>query len=598
MPQVPVAKRQVSTSPLPGARRTAAETPESRGAQLFQQQARTGEAIGRLGATVADVATQELGRELTVKAKMVEDERKRADEVALTNAQNRLDQFEITRLHDPKTGALNVHGQASFTLPEDVAKDYNELSAEIRAGLGTDEQRVAFAKLAQQRGANIDLTLRRHVSAEMDAFDKGETDATVTNASSLAAANALDPPRVAMELQRGIDAIRGYGKRHGIGPEAIQKQVDGFLSDTHLGVIDNLVAAKEPGKARAYFEEVKPQIAGDKYDDVEKLLKVGHTKKEAQQQSDKIIAAGGTLDEQRAKAKQISDPDVRDETLSYIEHEFDVKDKAERDRLEGTNKLAYDIVDRTKSVKDIPATVWKDMTGPQRNAIRDYAASLAKGEPIRTDYQTYYALMAMSSTPAGTKLPDGRVPLNVNDFIKEDLTKYRNSLSDSDYKQMIELQSSIRNADQKKADALQLGYMTNAQIVDGVLQSAGYDTTPAPGADAKAVYDFRAAVDKQVAAQELSTGKKASNDDVKRIADELITRVTLQKGTWGGLFTSAPYYDVTKRLVDVTLDDMSAETRAQAAEWLRSKGQPVTDETLLNAFRKLLLVQQQQQQKK
>lgn len=593
MPQVPLAKRQVATTALPGARRQAAETPESRGAGLQQAKERTGQQIGQLGAQIAEVAISERQR-------LIDEERKKADQVALLNAQNRLDQFELQRLHDPKTGALNTHGQAAFTLPESIDEDYDKLAGEIQASLGSDVQRLGFAKLSQDRRQNIALNVRRHVSNEMDAFDKSETDGQVANASNLAALNAHDEVRVGMELNNGVRAIVGYGSRHGIPDDQVQKQINGFLSDSHIGVIENLVASKEPQKARDYFTAAKKvdEIAGDKIDDIERLLKVGATKKQAQIESDKILAAGGTVAEQRQKAKAIDDPDVRDEALGYIEHEADVKDKAQRDADENASKGAYDIVDKTKSIQGISAKTWANFTGPQRNALRDYADALAKGLPIKTDYTTYYALRAMASTAPGTKLPDGRAPLNSNDFVREDLTKYRNALSDTDYKQMIDLQASIREGDQKKTDSLQLGYLTSGQIVDGVLSGAGYDTSPAPGADADAVYRFRAAVDKQVAAQEQAAGKKISNADIKDIADELITRVTLQKGTYGGFFTSAPFYDVTKRIVDVTLQDMSTEMRSQAAEWLRSKGQPVSDETMLNAFRRLLLVQSQQQKQK
>lgn len=105
--------------------------------------------------------------------------------------------------------------------------------------------------------------------------------------------------------------------------------------------------------------------------------------------------------------------------------------------------------------------------------------------------------------------------------------------------------------------------------------------------------DLRAEVDRLVSETQQRTGKKLTAEEVRAIADEQVTKVTLQKGTWTGLVTSGPFYDVTKRAGQLTLADMSAQDKTNAAEYLRAHNIPVSDATMLNVFRRLKVLEAQ-----
>src|SRR5207253_1920360 len=129
------------------------------------------------------------------------------------------------------------------------------------------------------------------------------------------------------------------------GDEQIQASIDSARTKVHLGVIDRLLSLDKDKAARIYFEETQSQIDGDAQARIQKALDEAGTQREGQQQSDAILAAGGTLSEQRDKARAIDDPKVRDEVMSRIEHEAAVKDKIKRDDEESTLIGAYNIVD-------------------------------------------------------------------------------------------------------------------------------------------------------------------------------------------------------------------------------------------------------------
>ena len=211
----------------------------------------------------------------------------------------------------------------------------------------------------------------------------------------------------------------------------------------------------------------------------------------------------------------------------------------------------------------------------------DAGKQLAEGKEVETDFETLYGLYE-----AARDNPTAFSTVNLRDFVDK--------LSKQDLEQLANMQLSIRNADRRAADAVIDGFMTNQQIVNDALLSAGLDPTPAPGSEQiESVIRLRREVDRQVQALQTRTGKKATNQDVQTIVDELLTTVTLEKGTWLGFFTSGPFTDVQKRIGEVTIADMPAQLRRQAEDSLRRNGQVVTDESVLALYRRYLLQQNQ-----
>jgi hypothetical protein len=244
-------------------------------------------------------------------------------------------------------------------------------------------------------------------------------------------------------------------------------------------------------------------------------------------------------------------------------------------------KNAANIVDRTRNVASIPAQEWSAMSPSQRSALRSYAKQLVDGADVETNWQTFYGLMQQAAEDPQA-------------FSRVNLTDHINKLSKQDREQLAQLQLSIRNADRRSSDAVIDGFMTNQQIVNDALLASGLDPSPQPGsAQVGAVTNLRKEVDRQVQALQTRTGKKATNQDVQAIVDELLQTVTLEKGTWLGFFTSGPFTDVQKRISDVTINDMPADLKSQAEDSLRRNGAVPTDEAVLALYRRYLLQQSQ-----
>lgn len=584
MPRV-YGQRQVGLAPLPGVRKQAAETALSEGAGVAEAQGHIGSALAAVGSVGQQLADR-MGNMAAEQAKQARDS---ADQTAVLDASNQLSDWSNERLYTPGTGALAQKGKDALGLPESVVNDFNTKADEVAGGLATDRQREAFAKVRSEHQQNLDLTVRRHTLGEMQNYESGELKSYVDNATNAAVQNALDPNRIAIELGNATGAIKAQGPRLGMGPEEITSAVAKAQNATHVGVIDRLLALDKPKAASIYFDEAKGQIDGDAQTRIIKALDDASTRADAQKQSDAIVAAGGTLSDQREKARAIDDPKLRDAVMERIEHESAIKEKTDRDTEENRLTGAYTIVDATHDIAKIPTNVWTQLSGPSRASLRTYAEKLAKGVPVETDMPTYYSLMRAAADDQET-------------FATSNLLQWRGKLGDVEFKQLAEMQLSIRKGDQKKANEQLADFRTKDEILKDTLGQYGITTLTKPEKDwtaneRNAIANIRGTLDLAVDAVQTRTGKKATNDEIRSAVDQIMSKQTpAAPGSWWGAlkiptfglagYAGAPnFFDIpAQRLIDAKPGDIPAAERTLIEQALRNHGRPVTDQTVLEMY--------------
>lgn len=593
MPQVRrYGARQGQTAALPGARISpeAGGTATAEGAGLAEQRGRTLQTLGRVGEEAAQLGVNLYARQQAEVRREAEEARQRAIQLQVIEGENQLATWERDRVHDPRSGALTVKGKEAMPLPEIIDAEFEKVAGETAKTMATPEARLAFERVIAQRRQALGLAIRRHVDREIQTYTANEVKARVDNGIDLAiragttpdAQGRLDLRAAAVELRAAENAFKAQAPALGLGPEQVDEQLATIRTRVHEGIVNQLVAQGNMQAARAYFEEAGGAIDPERKDDIEKTLRAGTVKQQAQTETERILTAGGTLQEQRAKAKQIDDPDVQDEVLARIEHEAAVQQRQEAEDHRALLRGVADTLDRTRNVTAIPADQWARLDPSERSAFRSYVKQLVEKSDVDTDLRVYYGHLQAAS----------RDPLK---WAQEtNLERQIDRLGKTEFKQLADLQHDILRGETKKAEQALTGYLTTNQVVTNAFAAQGFDTTPEPGTpEANRFYALQREIDRQVAAMKAATGKEPSTADVQRIADEILTNVTLQRGTWRGLFTSESFTDVQKRLGEVTIADMPAELRRQAEDSLRRNGQIVNDQTVLNLYRRYLLQQQQ-----
>ncbi len=576
---VPTVQREVLTERLPGAQLTAAPTETSLGVGVEEAKirkagsiARFGETLGQVSAQVFDVAMQE---------------RQRADEIAFLDAENQLSMKTNTLLYDPQKGALNQRGKNAMAVPEAAVAAFDAAADEIEDGLSNERQKRAFRQARLKHLANFDLTVRRHTASEIQRYEGEELNAFVQNAKQTAIANGSKPERVAEELKAAGRAIRVHGPRLGLGPEQIEQQLDALANEVHSGVIEGLITSEQIPAATVYFEEIKGQLSGVAITRIEKALKEGTLRKRAQEEAARIIAEGGTVDEQRQKAKKIEDATLQDAVVERIEHEDAVQQRVDREEHEALVTRGKNIVDQTGDWLAIPAVERARYTLAEAAAMRAYSEHRVTQQDIKTNPHVYHMLTTFATS---TK------PKLREKFLQTNLLEHLADLSPADLKHFIDTQARMRAGEEEKAQELLSDAKVQGQLVDDALVSMGFDPTPMePGtkgfkkkqqADYDRVADFRRAVREAVIRKTQEKQRPATDDEVQSIVDQLrvptVQRMTEDGWFWDTKVQGYAFETAQAQLTDAKL--IPVNERRKIENMLRSRNMPVNDAAVLAAF--------------
>lgn len=559
----------MSTAPLPGVRKQAAETALSEGAGLANAQAQVGETIGQIGADFAHRGAQAYQSILI-------QERERANDAANLEADNRFAVLEQQILYGQNgDGALSRKGKDAFGLPEEVMAAYDQAANEIEKQATTPEQQEHARRTRMNRALNLSSTIQRHVMGERQAWEAGELENGVKNHVNAAVANLDDPRRVALELGDAVGIIKKHGPRAGMSTATVDAAVAGAQTQVHAGVVNGLLARGDDRKAKAYYEEVKGQIQGTSRDELEKAIEVGSTRGEAQRQTDQIILAGGTEAQMREKARGIEDPKVRDEAMSRIEHEWTVRARQEREAKETALGDAYVIVDRAGSTDAVPAPLWeKVVRDGHGGALRSYAKLRAAGVEPETNFSVFYGYMQMAVNEP-------------TEFAKTNLMANRHQLADAELKQLAGLQLSVRQGNAEASAKVLDDFRTANDTIDNSLRLAGIDPRDTingnPNPKAAAITYLRQRTGELTAALQRRTGKKATSTDIQGIAESILSEpVAAAEGFWsyfnGGQATG------TKSITEITIGQVPSAARKEIERVLSAAGRPINDDAIIGLY--------------
>lgn len=480
------------------------------------------------------------------------------DQTAALEAHNQLSTWRQNKLQE----ALQTTGKDAFDLPDTIGKQFDDYAGTVEHGLTNQRQRLAFERVKAEQRESLKSTLFAHAGRERDHYFTEQADSAVKLAISDAVANSDNPSRIADELGRGEGVIRA--RLQGQAPETVQHAVLGFQTQVHLGVIGRLLDGDKDQMAQAYYDAAKDQIAGDQRAKVEAAIETGTLRGNAQKQSDAIMAASTSMSEALDQTRAIEDPKLRDEVQQRVEHEWNIRKQAEREGAENLMVTAANQIDKG-GIRAVPSTLWSQLEPGQRESLERYAKRNVKGEAgdgTDAGLVRFYRLREMAVSD-----PEKFKQLNLLNEI--------GTLGKTEFKSITDMQMDMRQGKATKVAELHAGIRTETQVVNDTLASNGIPTSGThakPAAEAR----FRRAVSERTAALEQSTGKKATEEDVQSIADDVIAKsVDIPGMFWG---------HTTKKAIDVEIGDIPAATQRQIKAALQKYGVQPTDANVVQTY--------------
>lgn len=211
MPVVPtVAGRQVESRGV-----------STQGFQAFDQP-NTGDALLSAGSQALDVFGQA---------------KQRADVAMAQDASLQLTQTASDLMTNPQNGLLNLQGKNALGKGQEYTQLFDAKAQELAMQL-PESARQGFLQQAQQQRIQFTSQAGRHEIGQLNAYEEGQFQATLTTGAKTASAMYGDNANYVLANQQAFEQIESFGAAHGWSPEQIQakkvefkeKVADGALS--------------------------------------------------------------------------------------------------------------------------------------------------------------------------------------------------------------------------------------------------------------------------------------------------------------------------------------------------------------------------------
>lgn len=211
MPVVPtVAGRQVESRGV-----------STQGFQAFDQP-NAGDALLSTGSQALDVFGQA---------------KQRADVAMAQDASLQLTQTASDLMTNPQNGLLNLQGKNALGKGQEYTQLFDAKAQELAMQL-PESARQGFLQQAQQQRIQFTSQAGRHEIGQLNAYEEGQFQATLTTGAKTASAMYGDNANYVLANQQVFQQIESFGTAHGWSPEQIQakkvefkeKVADGALS--------------------------------------------------------------------------------------------------------------------------------------------------------------------------------------------------------------------------------------------------------------------------------------------------------------------------------------------------------------------------------
>lgn len=506
--------------------------------------------------------------------KIFQEEKKKADELVVTDAYAQLVKVKNRLTYDPKDGAMTRQGRDAFGVVDEFGAKYDAEADTIEQTLKTDDQRKAFQKIRFNQRMDFDGSLQKHLYSESERYDNETTKAGLEAAREDAIMNYQDPERLQASLKIQRDIVMQHAARKGAGPEQAQALLAEAEGDTHAQIMTRMLANGQDLEAKAYFDANKDKFHKN-ITRVEAALEEGSIRGESQRKADEIMGMGLPLAQAIAQAKKVEDPKLRDALVDRVKQDFSLKEASKRDFEESMYLKATNIIEKGGKYTDIPPHEVAQMPLSMRTSLQRYASDKASGSEVEPNGENYYRLKQFASDPA-----------NRDQFLKMNLLVEKGKMRDSEVKELYDIQADLRKGGSKGAAQLD-GIRTDMQIVNDGLIAVGMDPSPKPGTDeAKKVVRFRGMVDQEVKQLSERTGKKPTGEEVQNIVDKLMIKGIKPGSGFLGFFKDEKHAFEAEsgEELEIDVNSIPAKDRAEIAEALGRRKKPITDAAIIRMY--------------
>lgn len=562
MPRVPTIERSVQRS---GINLPRAPRDLPKGFIGAFSQGESIEAASRLTQTVANIFKAE---------------KKKSDNLAITEKQNRVDARVNDLLTDPEQGLLTRQGKNAFSINDEFERDYREFSQEILKESSNDIQRNALADYLSRKKVNAQSRINAHMNKQITMYDNQQTETALINAANDAATNYRDVENISQNVARGFGVIEAQAARQGLDGEYVKAKKAEFSSNLHTEVINRMLVNQDDQSAKSYYDKFKDQILGTKRDDLEKAIEESSLRGDSQRKTDEIFQKKLSLEEALKEARKIRDPKRRDETVRRLKVRYQELSAQQKKAHEQLFLESLNAVDQNpgNDVRDlIPSQAWDQFSVTEKKALLNYHSKRPTDEKVWFEFYTQ------------TLDPNRLGQMSAGDFY----SKYYSKMSHPDRKRAESLyRDAVKSVNEGVSGSSLTSVVSFNDMVMSSMQRADIinESDLQKGPKKLSNEEFRTfrritqEAQKRLEDFETSKGNKATPSEKQQIIDGILTERVFERDTFLGFDFLNPDDEAVPSLIDenddgefyVPYNDIPNEDVRDIEKALRDSGQEVT----------------------
>lgn len=520
-----------------------------------------------------------------------------ANQIKINDAMNKATQARLALTYDPEQGYVHLQGNAAIERPDKRSLDaeYTERFADsisqIEQGLGNDKQRAIFREKSGGLMVQFQGGLMQHVAKEYASHALSVQEGTIATNIGRMALEYGNPEAVNDSTNAIKAATFQEGKLRGWSAKQTEAATVENLSRGHSAVIQSTID-QMPEYAKTYFDIHKAEFTPTARLAAQRLVDEGAFETKTQDASDSLWEKhGGDMKSIMGEVREKFDGKERD----AIETRLSARNSKERQiEKQYEDDVMDKALDSLSKGQRIPPSVMAQLSPRDRLQVQRELKSRAESSgPVarKTDMKTWLAFADLTT--------EQKAKMSMADL-------YRLAgpgMSDSDLKSAAREVNHARDELAKgRPPGLQL--MTVTEVVKQEARALGIIPSDAgkklSGDQEQALDRFRTDLQGRIVNYEQSTGKKASQDDITSITQQMKVDTVRVRGRLFGESDPVPVVSldpsqqeraqVTVKSADgkgietVRVGSVPSAFRLEYANRARARGLPVREMDIAQAW--------------
>lgn len=209
---------------------------------------------------------------LGVSMDLVNDERRKADQIAVTDADTKLNDAKTDAMYNPQSGYYKLKGKDALAAASDTVQDFKDTASDIMDDLSPQQQRM-FAMKAANHISSFNAQVQQHAFQQGQEYDTQSTDANIKSYADQAVTNYQNPGAVEDAIANQKQTITDYNTRNGVAPEKTALTIQTLTSQTRSEVMQRMLANGDTDVAQDFYNANKDLMTGADQAKAESQLK-------------------------------------------------------------------------------------------------------------------------------------------------------------------------------------------------------------------------------------------------------------------------------------------------------------------------------------